>query len=162
MAAGPSRVLAFCLLSSFGATPRTSSSFLPSSTLHLLTSAPPPPLPTLSFPPVCVSVCLMSFVSLSGSSQTLRHLLPTDTPDRQTDLLEITSQWHGLEGAGRSVAGWGERRDRCTDRQSSSSGGMGVPRTSITGSSLEEFRDQCCEIVPRRAANITRYARVFW
>lgn len=61
------------------------------------------PSPLLSFPSLPLSpppsVCLLAdeFVSLSGSSQTLRHLLPTDT---QTDS-EITSQWQRLGGRGR-------------------------------------------------------------
>lgn len=41
-------------------------------------SPPPPPFSLLPSP---LSVCLLpdEFVSLSGFSQTLRHLLPTDT-----------------------------------------------------------------------------------
>lgn len=101
-----SGILSFVLFWSapppFSSPPQPFTSSPSSSPLASLPRPPPPP-------PFCVSVCLMSFVSLSGSSQTLRHLLLTD---RQTDLLEITSQWRRLGGVGSRVVGCcgGEKR----------------------------------------------------
>lgn len=108
-----------------------------------------PPLLSLSPSVSPPSVCLLAdeFVSLSGSSQTLRHLLPTDT---QTDS-EITSHWQRLGGRGR-VGGGLEETDVQTE--SPSSGGMGISHTSITlairreaAFLLEEFRVQYCDRV---------------
>lgn len=64
-----SRVLAFYLLSVLFCTLPPP----PPAPPHTYTASPPPLLP--------LSVCLLAdeFVSLSGFSQTLRHLLPTDT-----------------------------------------------------------------------------------
>lgn len=124
MAAGPSRVLAFCLLSCF-VLGRLPPLFMPHHTPPA--TLRPPHLfhsPPRLFPPFCVSVCLMSFVSLSGSSQTLRHLLPTDTPDRQTDRLagdSITVAETGRGGeqcGGRAV----EETDVQTDRAPTTGG----------------------------------------
>lgn len=83
-----SGVLAFCLLS-----------------VVFWVLPPPQPLLLLLLLPSPLSVALLpdEFVSLSGFSQTLRHLLPTDTQTRTDSITAAESE--------------GGRRDRCTDRQ---------------------------------------------
>lgn len=85
-------------------------------------------LPLRHLLPSLSSVCLLAdqFVSLSGFSQTLRHLLPTET-HRLRD--NITA----AETGGRRRGGEAASKERQMYRQSTGGGGMGISHTSIIG-----------------------------